>query len=196
MRNTKMEDIKIKGSLTPDFVNNRLGLFLDALQNIQHTIDEIKQVSPTPVKVNEIRWEGVDTLENDVLSDMPTVTVFLTEAQKSLSSLRETLDSLSEETRNQDLNTAYMNMAKSILETLCFSVEPPNMETFWARDLYQTPISQQTDIIRRTGHLGNIGTAYFYSSPNHYPGPSESLTEKTPADRKIKWTIITKGEDK
>jgi len=118
-----MEEIRIKGNLSPNFINDKLGPFLDALQNIQHTIDEINQVPPSPIKVNEIQWEGVDTLDDEILSDMPRVTVLISEAQKALAGLRETLDYLNEEPSNQDLHFASVRMAKSLYEALSLSVE-------------------------------------------------------------------------
>ncbi len=98
-----METISIKGNLTPDFINEKLGPFLEAIENIQHTIDEIREVSSSPVIINDLHWEAVDTIENNALSDVSTITIILDEAKKAVSGLRETLDNLSANPGNQDL---------------------------------------------------------------------------------------------
>lgn len=54
-----MTQIKLKGALTPRFINRKLGPFLEALANLQHTIDEIKQAPPSAFKVLEISEESV-----------------------------------------------------------------------------------------------------------------------------------------
>ncbi len=118
-----MEQIRIKGNLTPNFVSDKMSPFLDALQSIQHTIDEIKQAPPTPVKINEIRWEGADALESDVLFENSKATVFLDGVRKTLSDLRETLDYLSEEPRNQNFHLAGARLAQAAYQEVCHRIE-------------------------------------------------------------------------
>ena len=185
-----MEDIRIKGNLTPNFVSDKLAPFLDAIQNIQHTIDEIKQVPPTPVKVNEIRWEGVDTLENNVLPDMPTVTVFLSEAQKALVGLRETLDYLNEEPRNLELRWASAGMAKSLYETTCLIVHSDFEPFLDYRDYLEGRIKRQSEktlrVFRPNFSTFDIGVWGF----------NEQQSDNPISDETVKRRIIEKREEK
>jgi hypothetical protein len=183
-----MENIGMKGNLTPDFINDKLGPFLDAIQNIQHTIDEIKQVSPSSIKVNEIRWEGIDTIENEVLSDMPRTTIFLSGAQKALAGLRETLDYLNEEPSNQSLYFASVRMAKSIYEALSVSIEP-DIENFLAtRDFAK----RQYEITKRTSQtMRGFELSFRGSDLTIFSLPDESISQS------VEWIEeINKREEK
>lgn len=125
MRNIKMEELRIKGNLTPGFINDKLGPFLEAITNIQHTIDDIKQVPPSPIKIDGINWEGVDSIENNIWESTPTVTIFINEAKKALAGLRETIDTF-EESSNPTIRRAKTRMAKSYFEAFAvtFELEP------------------------------------------------------------------------
>ncbi len=195
-----MESIVIKGNLTPDFVNEKLGPFLESIQNIQHVFDEIKQVPPSPVKVNEISWEGVDTIESDTWSEVPKATIFINQAKKALAGLRETLDYLNEEPSNQGLHLSSVRMARSLYETLSVSIESDIESLILTRNL--TREFDRSDRIRRirqfeAGHLG----------ANNYLLPLLDLsldgtiakllsTDVDKEETKLTWIDIDKGGSK
>ena len=55
-------NMKIEGKLTPRFIQNALGPYLDALANLQHTIDAIKKnKSPSPITIKEIAADDTET---------------------------------------------------------------------------------------------------------------------------------------
>lgn len=151
-----METVTIKGNLTPDFMNEKLGPFLESIQNIQHIFDEIKQVTPSPVKINEISWEGVDSIENDNWSDISRGTIFIEQAMKALAGLRETLDYLNEEPNNQDVHFASVRMAKSLFEALSLSVEP-DLETY----IEARYVAQRISKFNRVISLDDPASKYF-----------------------------------
>jgi hypothetical protein len=120
-----MENIRIKGNLTPDLINNKLGPFLQALSNLQNTIDAIKNTSTTPIKIKGINWENTEVVESNVWSDNPPVIrVDVDQAKLALARLREAFDSIDEESSNQATRLAQARMIRSICDSFVAAIDP------------------------------------------------------------------------
>lgn len=110
-----MEHIKIKGNLTPSFINNRLSPFLDSLTGIQNIINEIKQDAPSNVRIHEISWDGGGD-ENELWTRKSGSSISLDEAKQALAGLREAIEALYEQPDNLLVKRAKAQIVKSYTE--------------------------------------------------------------------------------
>ena len=190
-----MENIRIKGSLTPDFINNKLGPFLEAVSNMQHTIDEIKKNPTTPVRINGINWENIDADENDIWSDNPpVVTVYLDQAKKALAELRETFDSLDEKSSNQAMRLAQARLIKSICDTLIASVEPDFEAYLSAKAMWER--MGEIDDVEQLIRWYEGGVRLSKATTSHTQETIRLLGARYEDDEEAPRTIRTKREEK
>jgi len=122
-----MIEIKIKGALTPRFINSRLGPFLETLANLQHTIDEIKQVHPSKVKVLAIEGRAIQGDETDSgFYSLPLLQTSWKDALEALEEVRESIETLGEEPESDALIKALReaivkkDIPASVLDSLLF----------------------------------------------------------------------------
>jgi hypothetical protein len=109
-----MNQITIKGKLTPGFVSTKLSPFLDALTGLQHTIDVIKQVPPSSVTINQIDSEG-STEDNSSRERESATPTSWSEAKQALLELRLAIEALYEEPKRVTLQKAKTSWANAYL---------------------------------------------------------------------------------
>lgn len=110
-----MEQLWIKGNLTPRFINNKLGPFLESLTSLQHTIDEIRELPPSPVKILDISSEGVSSEKEKELDEYRIKQTSWDEVTQALEQVRDTIDTLGEEAESPALRLAKLSLINSML---------------------------------------------------------------------------------
>lgn len=113
-----MSEIRIKGNLTPRFINLKLGSFIDALANVQHAIDEIKGLSPSYITVSHMNSDSkIEESNWNIDSKTRIQTRSLEEAKQALEGLKDIIESFSDEKATDSMKEVSSRLAEIYLRT-------------------------------------------------------------------------------